>query len=734
MLVPITTSNLKETYVASKSLDKSVSGARTMSSNTGDQFANLGKALSTTASVLFSSQPMEDTILSYSSPYKKLLHETITNAGGGSSLVKVRHDVKLSKGKNTGFQDIYSNSKEFFKNSYSDPKTTFKVLSYLSDDLLEDAPRDTIPQNKNMITENGEKRSAKSKKQEPTLFQGFEASLPVINETIELQQKLIMNSDMKPLTDSESIPVYAEEEEQEEEFSLPDHLKADKLLHSYSASFLKDASRSITDNLDLLEIQKNLAASEIRELDIKLEKLKMMRELVFKRVAKIEQHELFLEKHLNNVKDRIDMIIEYNMDKEYSSEDEENINGLSELSPKTGETNETYETAATAPLENKEEEHSPLLSKSIYQQLQDHEKKSDISERKKHSTSKKIKDVGVSHRNRRRKTYPTLQQFYDSGSKITSLPKAHDEDITCLDFDMPFGTMCSAGSLDHSVKVWDLSKKKQIATLHGHLASISCMQIDQYSTLITGGRDAVLKLWDIDKAMADEASNSSEDNDACLYTFDSHVDEITAISFDGDNLVSGSQDRTVRQWDLNSGKCTQTIDISFATGPMRSQRNIPLRNSVLLTKEPPAIGALQCFDAALATGTKDGIVRLWDLRSGKVVRMLEGHTDAITSLQFDSVNLVTGAMDRSIRIWDLRTGILSDVFAYEQPITSLHFDLDKIVISNNEPTVKIYNRKDGNHWFCGEDDPEQGNVDFVRYKHGYLVEGRSNGDINTWAI
>ena len=709
-----------------------------MTSNTGDQFANLGKALSTTASALFSSQPMEDTILSYSSPYKKLLHQTITNTGGGSSLVKLRNEPRQSKGKNNGFQNIYSTSKGFFQNSFSDSKTTFKVLSYLSDELLEDIPTESSHEERKLITEHGNKKNKKVRsKHDSTLFQGFEASLPVINETIETQKKLIKNDDIKSITESADMSSSTNEiETEDEEFTLPNHLSTEKLRSTYSTSFLKDAAKSITDNLDLLEIQKNLASSEIRELDIKLEKLKTMRELVFKRVAKIEQQEMFLEKHLKSVKDRIDMIIEFNMDKEENLTDKEGPNELSELSPPSGETTDSYATAATTPLENKGDDSSvnPLLSKSIYQELKNRESGKNDESLKKHRSTKKLKESSVYNRHRHRKIQPTLQQFYEPGSKIASISKAHEEEIICLDFDVPFGTMCSAGNLDHSIKVWDLSKKKQIASMDGHLASISCMQMDQYSTLITGGRDAVLKLWDIDKAVTESSTDVDEDNDACVYTFDAHVDEITAISFDGDNLVSGSQDRTIRQWDLNNGKCVQTIDLSFATGPMRSQRDSSLYNSILLTKEPPAIGALQCFDAALATGTKDGIVRLWDLRSGKVVRTLEGHTNAITALQFDSINLVTGSMDRSIRIWDLRTGTLSDVFAYENPVTSLHLDLDRIVIANNEPTVKIYNRKDGNHWFCGDENQDTGNVEFVKYKHGYLVEGRSSGDINTWAI
>ena len=62
------------------------------------------------------------------------------------------------------------------------------------------------------------------------------------------------------------------------------------------------------------------------------------------------------------------------------------------------------------------------------------------------------------------------------------------------------------------------------------------------------------------------------------------------------------------------------------------------------------VGALQVFDAALACGTADGVVRLWDLRSGMVHRSLVGHTGAVTALQFDDVYLVTGSWDRSVRV------------------------------------------------------------------------------------
>lgn len=724
-------------------------------SNTSDQFAQIGKALSTTASAFFGSQSMEDTILSYSSPYKKLLHQTITHAGSSNSILKLHRSKNPFKSTtNDSFQDLYSatNGKSFFQNQFSNSKTSFQVLSYLSEELLNDIPSDNnaTPKGSKLLTENGEKAKKKKNKNEPSLFQGFTASLPVINETIDTQKK-IDNGEEKSLPQYLTNGSDSGSYDEDAEFSLPGNIDSKQINNTYSLSFLHQACQKVTDNLDLLEIQKNLAASEIREIDTKLEKLKIMRDLVFKRVAKVEQNELFLEKHLINIKDRIDMIKEYGLEQEDDSSSEEmeaqklkqaSLAMGRSTSTKSERSNPTEHEENDRSEDDSENETSALISQSIYQKLQNNPPQSQANALNKHINYKK-KQQQYSHHHR--KTFPTLQQYYDPGSKIASFQKAHDDSITCLDFDMPFGTMCTAGKLDHEVKIWDLSKKTHIGNLAGHLASISCMQMDQYNTLITGGRDALLKLWDVERAVQvyDEGGTITENNeDLCIHNFDAHVDEITALHFESDVLISGSQDRTIRQWDLNTGKCLQTLDLNFTnrgpSGGLSTIRSNNPRSSVLLTRnEPPVIGALQCYDAALATGTKDGVVRLWDLRSGQVVRTLEGHTDAITGLQFDSVNLVTGSMDRSIRIWDLRTGLLAEAFAYESPISCLQFDLDKIAVATNENAVRVYDRKEDRHWVCGGDKPvseENNNVEFIRYKNGYLIDGRTNGDVNTWAI
>ena len=142
--------------------------------------------------------------------------------------------------------------------------------------------------------------------------------------------------------------------------------------------------------------------------------------------------------------------------------------------------------------------------------------------------------------------------------------------------------------------------------------------------------------------------------DCPLFALESHVDEVTALHLRGDTLVSGSADKTLRQWDLVKGRCVQTLDVLWAAAQATATLNTnngPWRQTGRVSDaSADFVGAVQVFDAALACGTADGMVRLWDLRSGQVHRSLVGHTGPVTALQFDDVHLVTGSMDRSIRV------------------------------------------------------------------------------------
>lgn len=273
---------------------------------------------------------------------------------------------------------------------------------------------------------------------------------------------------------------------------------------------------------------------------------------------------------------------------------------------------------------------------------------------------------------------PILHEHLEAGSMIKEL-QAHNDTVSALDFDVPFGTMVTA-ALDDTVRVWDMNLGRCMGFLEGHHASVRCLQVED-NIVATGSMDASIRLWDLSRAkyapqelQGDKEAENEDDalgfgnpdedapppppasslEDCPLFTLEAHVDEVTALHFRGDTLVSGSADKTLRQWDLVKGRCVQTLDVLWAAAQASSTMggiDSQWRPTGRITDAAADfVGALQCFDAALACGTADGMVRLWDLRSGQVHRSLVGHTGPVTSLQFDDVHLVTGSLDRSIRV------------------------------------------------------------------------------------
>jgi mitochondrial division protein 1 len=277
------------------------------------------------------------------------------------------------------------------------------------------------------------------------------------------------------------------------------------------------------------------------------------------------------------------------------------------------------------------------------------------------------------HKIIKRKSLPVLHEHLEPGTAIREI-KAHGDNITAIDFDVPFGTMVSAG-LDDMVKVWDLNAGRCIGVLEGHIASVRALQLED-NFLATGGADATIRLWDLSKAHYDPQGDLAEEEedgiafenpddqpveppagsmaDCPLFSLEAHMDQITALHFRGDVLVSGSADKTLRHWDLEKGRCVQTLDVMWAaaqaSASMGSAEGAWRQTSRGTSSSADFVGALQVFDSALACGTADGMVRLWDLRSGQVSRSLVGHTGPVTCLQFDDVHLVTGSLDRSIRV------------------------------------------------------------------------------------
>ncbi|KAM0717200.1 hypothetical protein Q7P37_007052 [Cladosporium fusiforme] len=661
------------------------------------QLEALGRTVHATASQLISSN---------FSGTDSGIHESYHSALGHINRSMQRPSIQRSV-----FNLAKANPRELIRSHFNSTEIEHRAITYIPDDLL---------------------RNVKETSSPFSLFEGFQASLPEDALPEKRRRHGKQGSKSQKLLDAP-----------EEEHGPPKLAK------------LKKMKQRSDHRLEMMGIRKTMCASEIKEIDTKIANLNTMRKVVLDRLAGLEQEEHDLEQEVGNLAEKLEVL-------------EEELEDTAVLDGKPTAPGGEAASEVTEDGEQSPEMNASFMSESVYGRLP----KTPTTDSPK---SKRRK----APRTPRKVSMPVLHEHMQPGSQIREMP-AHNDMITALDFDAPFGTMVTA-ALDDTVRVWDLSAGRCMGMLEGHLSSVRCLQVED-NLVATGSMDASIKLWDLSQAdyvppppSAGSKSSVSDDHeepsatggdlfgpiaeddtvqqpavhnnameDCHVLSLSGHVAEVTALNFRGNTLVSGSADKTLRQWDLETGRCVQTLDVLWAAAQPTNVNNGSTSGGSadswwrptagrLPAAEADFVGALQVFETALACGTADGMVRLWDLRSGMVHRSLVGHTGPITALQFDDVYLVTGSQDRSIRIWDLRTGGIHDAFAYDQPVTSMTFDSRRIVSAVGEDVVKVYDKAEGQQWDCGpgvnieEGASRSAAIERVKIKDGYMIEGRKDG-------
>jgi GTPase SAR1 family protein len=168
-----------------------------------------------------------------------------------------------------------------------------------------------------------------------------------------------------------------------------------------------------------------------------------------------------------------------------------------------------------------------------------------------------------------------------------------------------------------------------------------------------------------------------------IYTLRGHEDVISRVAWspDGKTLASGSYDKTICLWDLDTGKLRLTLKghssavlsvawsldgMTVASGSYNDMvrlRDLNTGQSSLTLEGHSSFVYSVAWSPdgkTLASGSADRTIRLWDPYTGKLRLTLQGHSGPVSSVAWspDGKTLASGSADRTIRLWDPYTGKL----------------------------------------------------------------------------
>jgi WD40 repeat protein/serine/threonine protein kinase len=244
-----------------------------------------------------------------------------------------------------------------------------------------------------------------------------------------------------------------------------------------------------------------------------------------------------------------------------------------------------------------------------------------------------------------------------------------------------------------------------------------------------------------------------------MRTLGGHTRLVKSLNFspDGQRLVSGSYDETVRIWDSATGqelfslKHAGVTSVAFSPDGQRlasgsSDGTVKLWDSAtgqeLFSLKGHAEGvwsvAFSPDGQRLASGSADQTVRIWDSATGKELFSLKGHAGQICSVAFspDGQRLASGSWDNTVRLWDIMTG--KELFAIKDPggLLSLAFGPDgqRLASGDSDKVVRIWDSVTGQELFSLKGHAEGAWSVAFSPDGQRLASGSSDGTVKLWDI
>ncbi len=212
-------------------------------------------------------------------------------------------------------------------------------------------------------------------------------------------------------------------------------------------------------------------------------------------------------------------------------------------------------------------------------------------------------------------------------------------------------------------------KAHEVLQLIGHSGWIKALDMTpDGNKALSGSQDNSIRLWNV--ATGKEIGK-----------FEGHDDDVNCVVFSptGSNALSGGSDRTVRLWD---------IDLGTELKKFEGHQNLV------------TCVAFSESGSRIASGGYDGTVRIWDTSTGKQLKQMEGNLGTVRCLAFtpDGEQLVSGGTDKIVTLWNVNTGTVARKFTgHKGEISSLAISPDgsKVLSSSRDLTIQLWDLSTG---------------------------------------
>eukprot|EP01114_Cavostelium_apophysatum_P020568 TRINITY_DN6934_c0_g1_i2.p1 TRINITY_DN6934_c0_g1~~TRINITY_DN6934_c0_g1_i2.p1 ORF type:complete len:939 (+),score=251.24 TRINITY_DN6934_c0_g1_i2:1960-4776(+) len=288
-----------------------------------------------------------------------------------------------------------------------------------------------------------------------------------------------------------------------------------------------------------------------------------------------------------------------------------------------------------------------------------------------------------------------IEQNWESQRNTCEILKGHTASITSVSFK---GNQLLSGSVDTKLHLWDLTTNKFLRSYRGHTNSVRCVQIDPENNLIaSGSEDKTVKIWEFETGRNIQTLKDGG--------------EVTCLQLDVEKnlLYNGSSDKTVKVWDTRSWKLIKTL---------KAHTN--------------KVFCLQAQGNTLVSGSQDKTVRLWDIAGGRCLNTLKGHTDTVRCVQFDEDKIISGSDDGTVKVYNLTEGELTISAHPGEKVTCLQFDANRLVTGGSDGCMKVW--KLGGHGITPaySMDCKAGWIRSLQYSQEILVSGHGDNNVRVW--